>query len=90
MKKIIVSAYLLVSFSAVAQTTHVLQQAFGVTPPKVAYGFKECSTNQYSKGDCYVVSKGVLFVYNDELSPSAIKKVDLKDGFYSAEYIDKL
>ncbi|MCK6263708.1 hypothetical protein KP803_10530 [Vibrio sp. ZSDE26] len=90
MKKLIIAAYLLVSFSAMAQTTHVIQQAFGVAPPKVAYGFKECSTNQYVNGDCYVVSKGVLFIFNDELPPSAIKKVDLEDGFYSEDEIKNL
>ncbi|WP_295891482.1 hypothetical protein [uncultured Vibrio sp.] len=78
------------TFSVIAQTTSVIQQDFGVKAPKHAFGFSQCTTNQYFSGDCYVVSEGVLFVFNDELAPAAIKKVDLEDGFYSATDIEQM
>lgn len=90
MKHLLISLLVISSFSTVAQTTSVIQQDFGVKAPKHAFGFSQCTTNQYFSSDCYVVSEGVLFVFNDELAPAAIKKVELEDGFYSATDIEQM
>lgn len=84
-----------IAFGAVAkteQTTMVIMQDFGVKAPAAKRGISECTSNTYANRDCYVASSGVLFVYNDELKPSAIKHTELSDGYYhfqSAEIINE-